>query len=548
MISSASYGMSTVILLFVLAEPSQLWVAAILFQAAGLIFIVGGTGYPFLVDVGVKRSLAYTIVVAISLSVVIPFIATQLIEAVSSFVSYVDIGATFLIHGNAAIFTGVVGTVLYFRSRSGTSWYHSPIVFLMFSWTILEVDIGVSRFSPVYGAQFEPFVAYVCGGLISVVTLFVAMRRILAPSREERPRLSVRLHLAGYVLVVVILILGEIIRSQLFQMYPDLFGANVAETIMLGTAFISTFALVSFVMLMAAETGGQYSVESVAVLSQALWIISMILKANFTYWSAGWWAAEGILLTAGIMLYVTMTYLYLDKNKEIREFKSRARVCSDVVESDIVDHQTETLSLLSGMSQETHMSDPGRKSLSGAMMRISHANDLTKAMGGLVGGEPYSPKDLEPTDVVDCVKWAATRVSKAMPEKKIEIKTNHEIGECFVSANGLLADLFFSLLRGLVRRAKDIVSVTATMTVLSEETPPMWEIRMTMLAAKTEAKRTRDLFEHYLETDTSEGLDFTLVRELTRLFLGRVHIETQEHSEELEMITFVFALPAAETP
>jgi hypothetical protein len=241
-----------------------------------------------------------------------------------------------------------------------------------------------------------------------------------------------------------------------------------------------------------------------------------------------------------------MTYLYLDKNKEVEEFKSRSRVCSDVVESDIIDHQTESLSLLSGMGQETHMSDSGRKSISQAMMKISHANDLTRAMGGLVGGEPYSQKDLEPTDIVDCVKWAATRVSRALPDKRIEIKPSHEIGECFVSANGLLADLFFSLLRGLVRRAKDTVSVTATMTALSEDSTRTWEIRMDTLAAKTEAKRIRDLFEHYLETETSEGLDFALVRELTRLFLGQVHIETMEHSKELEMITFVFALPAAQ--
>ncbi|RDE11257.1 MAG: hypothetical protein C4K49_12015 [Candidatus Thorarchaeota archaeon] len=546
--SIASYAASSVILLFVLSEPSQLWILSVVFQAAGLIFMVIATGYPFLVDVGVKRWIAYTIVVALTIFLVGPFVATHLIENVLSFVSYVNKGVTVLIHLNAAVFTSVVGTILYFRSRSGTSWYHSPIVFLMFSWTIIESAIVISRFSDVYGDQYEPFVAYVIGGLISAVTLLVAVRRILAPPRGERPTLSVRLHLAGYISVVIVLILGEIIKAQLFQMDPGLFGSFVGETIMLCTGFVSAFALVSFVMLMAAATGGQYSVESLAVSTQSLWIISIILKANFTYWSAGWWTAEVILLAAGVLLYLTLTYLYLDKNKEVLEFKSRTRVYSDVVGSDIVDQHVETLSLLSRMSEKTDMSESNRTLLSQAMMKISQADDLTRAMRGLVGGEPYPPKDLEPTDLVDCVKLAATRASKAMPDKRVEVKIDSETGKCFVSANGLLSDLFFSLLRGLVRRAKATLSITATTTALLQEPTPMWEIRMGTLAAKTEAKQTLDLFEHYLETDSSEGLDFALVRELTRLFLGRVHIETKEHSEELDMITFVFAFPAAELP
>jgi hypothetical protein len=544
MISCVILAISTLVLLVILPAPSSLWLLTISLQAGALIFIILATAYPFLVDVGIEPRMAYAYVISLLAFSLLPFVISQYFEETVPIIYVRDLGATLLIHFGSSILFGVMAYLLYVASRKGLSWHYDPIIISLFSWSIAELFVVLSHFLPFYEGV-ESFVPYVTGSFIAAVLQTVAIHWILNPSEKERIPISFKTILLSLSLTVIAIGAGEIIRLQLISGIPGLIETNWGEIIMLTISYIMAFNMVNFLMLMTTKKGATASMEFITTGSQCLWIISLILKANYSDWTAGWWAAEIVILVGVVGLPFVLTYLYSKEAKESQTLVDRTILYAEFIAKDVESHLQEALDSTSNLSMDTALSDSKLDRVSTILTNISQADELTRNIGALLKEDRFAPENLEAIDLVDSVNFAFHRVVTTTYEKYIELRFEYETGKYFVKANGLLVILFYNLFDSIFKRITSYSSFNILIHTLPEQ-ETRYQLEITFQMPLEELIQNHDLFKRYLEGERLIPLEFGLVKRLLQLFGGNVYVQDLELQNASSEIRILIDLPATE--
>ncbi|TXT57909.1 MAG: membrane protein of unknown function [Candidatus Thorarchaeota archaeon] len=537
------FVMGTFILLFILPDPSSLWVLSTTFQIAALLFAIVGISFPLLIDLGLSRKTAYGLVIAIICLTLLPFIFSHLVESLLPLVYYANVGISVLVHSGGVVFTLVMGYILYQRTRARAAWYHSPIIFLLFAWSIFEAAIVLSHLSPLYYGVGESVVPYILGGIITAITLSIAINRILS-TPEKTPRVLKSLHIFGFIFMILLVAIGEYIQGRLLTIFPILESGFFGGMVLLSLAYISTFALISFIILLVAESGDKASFELVAVGSQSLWIVSLLLRVNFSVWTAGWWMAEMVVGGAITIFPFILTYFYIRDAGMVEQYESHVSVYTQLLKDDIETSHALAIDAIQKIIGTPELSDSRLESLSEALGQISHADEMARVLRLLIGDDVSEKRIFEPTNLPNSIRDAFEQLKSSNPGRFLELDLDCVTGDCSVRSDHLFSTSLYYLMDGIVQRS-ELVTKFKIRVVPHADLSDMWSIRIQVDMSEESLEQRKALLQRYLTTVSSGGYEFALMHRLIDLLDGKISMDTPSDVESNE-IAFTIVLPTAE--
>jgi hypothetical protein len=313
-----------------------------------------------------------------------------------------------------------------------------------------EIAIVLSHFSPIYGFAMESRVPYICGSIVSSIMLIVAIRGALNPTKGETDRIPKR-YVLGLVCAPFLLLFGEFFRQYIFLGLLGMPETIVGSAMMLGLSFFSLYALLTYILLLTSASGGQWLFDSVGAALASVWVIIVILKANFGYATAGWWVAEAIMSLSTIIVSFLLLRMYLIESKELEKAGPIASSYSQMLSKNIIGHQKAAIDFLSEMAMDSHMDEMHLDLLAQILTEVSRANELTNQIEVLVWGTRFQESDLEATDLIDSITSAMNRLK--IPDSVRRFKKDIEEPRVrLVHANNFLVDLFYYLFEGISKR------------------------------------------------------------------------------------------------
>jgi hypothetical protein len=476
--------------------------------------------------------------------VFLPFLGAYFIETIVPVTTFVEFGATLLIHMAAIVLASSAAYTLFARSKY-KDYSYNPIVYSLTSWAVAEAAIVVSHLTPIYGALIESEVPYIFGISLSAVMFIISIKRLLTPSADrDKPTSSHRYILWIFVCAIVIISM-EYIRLQLLNFYTSTFLDILGNAIMLGLSYVTLFTLLTYFMLVAGASGGEISLDTLTSGLTSLWVIVVILKVNYADYTLGWWAAEALMVVAVAALPLTLLHMYLVDSQRKREIENQAAVYSRYLSTSIASLQTTVLDTLESMSMDPTLNESKLESVSGALADLARANEFAKYMESIIVGDRFSPDLVEPIDLVSVIMNGIAKLTDQNPSFTPLVYMNMKKDEAFVVANDFLLDAFHSIFGGIISRIGKLNLVNIEISGGMINSQQSWTTKITTEVESAEALQKKTLFDRYTKGDYSEVLEFAYARRLIQLFGGTIHFEAAIIQEPLT-ITIAIALLASE--
>ena len=527
--------------ILILPAPSSYWIISIGLMGVALVITNVSISYTFLLDIGVKDIIAYGVTIATSVLAVVPFILSHLIEVFLTSAAIPDIGATVLIHISGSVLAGLSAYALYVKSRMRSSSGLFAIVSLLLFWMVSEIAIVLSHFSSIYGFATESRIPYICGSIVSSILLLVGISRILSPTKNEADRIP-RIYILGLVGAPFLLLFGEFFRKYVFLRLLGMPETIIGSAMMLGLSFFSLYALLTYILLLTSASGGQWLFDSVGAALTSVWVVVVILKANFGYATAGWWVAEAIMFTSIIALSFLLLRMYLIESEKLEKAGPVASAYSQLLSENIVGHQKAAIDFLSEMAMDSQMSEMRLDSLAQILTEVSRANELAKHIQVLISGTKFQENDLEATDLIDSITSAMNRSN--IPDSVRRFKMNYEEPSVrLVRANSFLVDSFYYLFEGISRRI-GVIELLGT-GIDEHGKLPISDIEVTfdILVRNDKIDQRRALVTRYIESYSPDVMEFAYSKRLVDLFRGSVKWHIGIVSSQCLLITVKIELP-----
>lgn len=532
--------------ILILPSPSSQWIISIVLIALGLVIANISISYTFMLDIGIGDNFAYGLAIATSVMAAAPFILAHLISMlVGAGATFPDIGATVLIHIGGSVLAGLSAYALYMKPRIRSSPGLFAIVFLLAFWAVSEIVIIISHFLPGYGFEMETGVPYILGSIVSSLMLIVAVRRVLNPPKDETGRLP-RLYIIGLIAAPFLLLFAELVRQYVFIGILGGPEPIVGAAMMLGLSLFSLYALLTFILVRTGVAGGRWQFDSVGAALASVWVIVVVLKANFEYTTAGWWIAEAIMFLMTIGLSFLLLRVYLTESEELEKAGPVASAYSHMLSGKIVSHQKSAIDTLSQMTMDTHTDELRLDSLAKTLNEVSRANDLAKYLQVVVSGNRFHEDDLESIDVIDSITTAMNR--SRVPDSVRRFKEDtQEPRTRLVQANSLLVDLFYYLFEGISKRIGAIEMLGTGIHEQARQPVPEVEVTFDVLVRTEKIDQRLSLIRRYFESYSTDVMEFAYSRRLVELFGGNVEWHTGIASSQNLLITAKITLQGVST-
>jgi signal transduction histidine kinase len=286
------------------------------------------------------------------------------------------------------------------------------------------------------------------------------------------------------------------------------------------------------------------SIEGYSVGILAIWIIPNYLKGNFDDWVLGWWAAEVFLLIGLLLGPALIGVLYLQEMFRSDDSRRRATLYSDILAHDISNlHQAMTVALglmdMEGLPQD--MYDMALQDARGCLRR---ADQLVRNVRGLGMTDLDGPPLLETIDLVGSIDHAIEQVLMELPDQTVEILVNRDMNECFVTANGLLSDLFYNLFRNAIAYSRDHRRIVVEIEPAKTGSSSFWETKVIDFGKGIEPEKKATLFQRFMEGAEGTGLGLSVVYALTATFGGTITVGDRVEGDYTQGTVFSVTLPA----
>ncbi|MFW9786924.1 MAG: hypothetical protein ACFFE2_11955 [Candidatus Thorarchaeota archaeon] len=524
--------------IIILPNPSALWIVSIGLMGLALLLANVAISYTFLREMGISDTIAYLMTITTSVLALVPFAIAHLVNSVLTAAPMVDIGATLIIHFGGATLAGVSAVALFIKARERSAPDQLAIVFMLIFWMICEIALIASHFSPVYGFESESMVPYIAGGIVATITLFVAVRRILNP-RKRMFHTIARIYAIGIILAPVFILAAEYVRREVYLMlsFPE---DVIGPAMMLALSYLSLYALLMYITLKAGASGGEFSIDSIGAGLAAIWVIVVILKANFAYATPGWWVAEAIMLISTALFMVILLVLYQIESDKTENLVPRVAAYSQLLSETIVAHQKTAIDTLSRFTEDAD--EAKLDAIAVILTNISRANEHAKFLESVISGEKFDSDSLEPMDLRDAIDLALSRSN--IPET-VRWKENEgkDVQTCIVNANNLLVDLFYNIFQGITKRIGSLELAEVDFRDDADNSDRLCEVVLDMIVRVDDIDQVLGLLKRYMTHSPLDVIEFAYMKRLVELFEGSIEWKTEVASKESILITMIVGLP-----
>jgi hypothetical protein len=298
-------------------------------------------------------------------------------------------------------------------------------------------------------------------------------------------------------------------------------------------------------MLIAGASGGEMSLNTMTAGLTSIWVITVILKVNYADYTAGWWAAEAVIVLAVAVLPLTLLRMYLVDTQRKRELENQATIYSRFLSTSIASLQLNVIDTLESMSLESTLSDTRLEAVSKALADIARANEFAKHMESIIMGDRFMPDSVESIDLVDAIMNGLSKLTDQESSFTPLVYINKKKGEAFVCANDLLLDVFYNIFGGILNRIGKMNLINIEIRSQEDDSKQFWTSQITIEIESAEAHQKKALFDRYTKGYYSEVMEFAFARRLVQLFGGTIHFETVL-LEERTVIDILISLLAFE--
>ncbi|TFG97638.1 hypothetical protein E4H12_08105 [Candidatus Thorarchaeota archaeon] len=514
--------------ILILPNPSSLWIVSMSLMGISFLYANVATSYTYLLNVGVRKNLAYGVTIFLSALVVVPFVTARILDDIFLSTLFVEFGANVIIHFAAAILAGASAYAFHerikYRPAPGQMW----IIILLLYWTIAEIALIVLGILPGYPLGYVSSIPYVCGAFTSAIVIPMSVRRTLNPQNQQKRKYS-RIYTLTILSSISIIIAGEMLRNLILGIFGPTIATAASNAIMLSFSYISLFAILTYVLLLASASGGRLSFNSLGSGLIAVWVVITILKANNEAWTIGWWLAEINMILTIIAFTLIMVRLFIIDTNRAERHEKRAIAFSHFISEQIALRQTAAIDSLSSISMDPTTGDSVLGSVSNAMSDISRANELSKFMEMFISGTEFEEGQIGPVSLRDSLYAAlesaglsstkdAVQVGEGI--QSIELKMEQD---CTVQANSFLVDAFQYTLEGISKRIGKFHNVS--INIIENADPNQYCMcEMNMDVHVEEPDNILGLFRRYVERGSLDAIELAYSKSIVRLLGGSMSL------------------------
>jgi signal transduction histidine kinase len=543
-ISFIIFAAATFPLLHALFFPSAFWALGMVMQSLGFLAFTIAMATPRLLKWGMSDRASIGVPGFLSMLPYLPFIISIIASSLAPEFYVVDLGAYYITHLGAAMLSGVMTFLIYTYHKQKPEWIHYPLILLFLSWTYIELHIVIFSQPSVLLALGETLVPYIVGSISSVILLIGGIIWTLRTGKaDEMPKLEYWVSF-GLITVISMVLGGEFIERWILAGTPGLSGSPLGRVILLSINLVAMFVFTYLSFLEAKRQKRWRTIEAFSVGILALWIIPNFLKGVFDDWVLGWWAAEVFLLIGLLLGPALIGALYLQEMVRSDEARRRATLYSDILAHDISNlHQAMTVAL-GLMEMEGLPRDMQEMALQDARGCLRRADQLVKNVRGLGMTDPDGSPPLERIDLVGAIDHAFEQVLMELPDQTVEVLINRDTGECYVTANGLLSDLFYNLFRNAIAYSREHRRIVVEIDPVNTGGSSFWATRVIDFGKGIEPEKKVTLFQRFMEGAEGTGLGLSVVYALTETFGGTIAVEDRVEGDYTQGTVFIVTLPA----
>jgi len=534
---------ASVALLIPIYQLSLVWTFSVTLNSVAFFVFYLSLTVPYLHDVGMKPRNATIFASGFSILFLTPFFVTMIVEGLIPGFYNPDIGAYTIIHLGAASLSAVMALLTYGHAKTKGQSNLYPLILLFASWTVVDIfQVIMSRFPTPYAG--ESLVPYITGSLVSLISLFLAIRWTMNIPPANLPRAELW-PVFGVVFQAGLVTLSEFIQAELYGTAPILLNSPLGRSVLLTINLFAMFEFTYFIVYLSRTAGGGLTVEVLLSGFLALWIVPNILKANFLDWTAGWYSAELLLLIALLFGPGLLGMLYIGEMRKSETAHQRARVYSDLLVHDISNyHQAILISL--GLL-EVNAIQPGVREqiVRDAQAELHRADELIRNVRQIGMSEIIARENLDRIDLVQCIRNSFDNTFPPLHRQSIEFIVNRNLGECYVYAHQLIEGVFTNLFRNAVRYSSDRKRIEVEIEPKYDQDQIFWTTRVIDYGFGIEPEKKAKLFNRFMSGAEGTGLGLSVAKTLTEVFGGKIAIEDRVPGDYSQGSVFIVILPAA---
>jgi signal transduction histidine kinase len=284
--------------------------------------------------------------------------------------------------------------------------------------------------------------------------------------------------------------------------------------------------------------------EVIAISLLALRIIPNILKGNFDDYSAGWWAAEIILLAGSIIGPAIFGALYLRSTTRAEREKRKATLYSDLLVHDITNYH-QAIQMTLDLLEYKQMSDSMKKqAIEDAVLSLRRADHLVRNVRNLGKSEAIEETLIEPVELITCIKQAFNEALLVSSSEQAEFNIDVSESQCFVMANTLLVDVFLNLFRNAIQYSPNEKRIDIEVEKRIQDNKTWWQTRVIDYGQGIPPEKKNTLFQRYMQGASGTGLGLSVVSSLIESYDGSIHVEDRIPGDYSKGTVFVVNLHA----
>ena len=521
----------------ILPAPSSLWIISMGLLIISFFYANVAISYTYLLNVGVKRTIAYGISIFLSIVVVVPFIAVRLLDSYFHGALFIDFGAKILIHLLAAILAGSSAYVFYARLRYSPSPGQTWVIILLLYWTAAELVLMMSNIVPGYGLTVETKVPYISGAVVSVILIAMSVKSILNPYKMKDRRWP-PIFVLAFILSFVLIGVSEILRTYVLSITGLTLSTTIDAGMMLSFGYLSMFVILIYGLLVSSASGGRLSFDSLGAGLATIWVVITIIKVNYEMWTIGWWSAEIVLIVSIIVYLIIVVRFYLNEVNKSTTRENVAIAFSSYLSGLVASHQSAAIDSLSDISKDTTISDSALNTVSNALSDISRANELSQHMDIFVSGREFQDGQIGPISIKDSLSSGLDNAGLASAKQFVVVQEEGQSIElkmekdCLVLGNSFLIDAFQNLLLGISRHIGpfDNISIKIRGSTTDDS---LCKVEMNLSINVEDSDNALELFERYIREGSLSAIEIAYSKRIFSLFGGSMDIKAMKKGEKI---------------
>ncbi len=533
---------SSVMLLISFLSYERIWSLAMNLEVFALlgvsISVAGKRDSNYQLD----KKQAFLMPVITSAPALIAFTTALTVEFLTPNLQVVDLGAYLISHICAASLSATIAVMLFLYTKTKPSWNLYPLLILYAIWMMVEIQLILFWRGPTSIVLGESMVPYAVGSIAALICLYNSIRYTYKQPESIYSNPKRRI-LSSIILFTSAMWSAEILTSFLDANIIGFDHQLIARSILISVNLIAMFGFVLITFLTVRKTNSFLTIESFSSTFLSLWIIPNLLKGIYRDWYVGWWIAEIILLVGLIIGPAILAKLYLDSMVRSAESKEKATLYSDILIHDITNMHQAILVALSIIEHEELPHDTKRNALNDAISSLSRADQLISNVRKLVMADEKIQQEFKPVSVNESIRAAIEQACVLYPDEQIGIDVLEDKTEYFISANGLLVDLFSNLIRNAINYSTSDTRIEFYVNRVILSSSSWIQIRIEDYGKGIPPEIKANLFTRFMRTAEGTGLGLALVAAITKMYNGTVEVNNRIEGDYSKGTVFVLTFP-----